>query len=1175
VPTGTGSKLDIVTSIDYQVATALEVFSYGQPQPALTFPPYAATTGGELITIFGSNFGDNDYTGKASLGNTRCEEVVWTSDSLLSCLIRPGVGNGLGLEVEVNNQIGSRGNSFSYKAPHITSIVPWGGKTSGSYLSTISGSNFGIADYTPTASIGDFTCTSTAYVSDTSIKCDIPPGAGTQYVLVAVAGQSPGPADDITVEFSYDPPKISSLRPVNDATSGGKVITLFGANFGIVDTSPLVAIGTSTKYGNPTNWISDTSMKAYSPFGAGTELPVFIKMGKLISSTTKLFSYDKPILQVITPIFGPTSGGFTITLQGLNFGSPANVTVDMQNANVISGSVLPSSLNILAPSGTGVGKSVRLTISGQVSLESLTFSYLGPTLTALRPVNGPTSGSFSMTVFGSNFGPAQAAVNGVLSVLIGSVTTTAVTAVTQHSSVKIPAPAGDGTNLNARITVDNQVSSMMTAIFSYDKPSVTYISPKSVPTTGSQIIILRGENFGLSSSFRSVRVGDTQCLSVQYVSHQEIQCLVPPGVGKLYRVVVQVGSQDNSATAGGVDLLFSYNSPRVGSLLPGNGPSLARTVITFSGTNFGTLDYSAKGSIGKTACATTMWTSDTRLACMLQAGLGTGFDAEVVVADQLGSLSGVFSFDQVSFTELLPRNGPTSGQLRVTAFGKNFGTFDSTPFVSIGATESTNTNWATHTCNGLTRKVCWTSDTSIAFIPAYGSGTSKDISVSILGRKSTLTIAFSYDKPAITAINPLNGPTGGSNSVTVYGMNFGTTDSTRSSTLNSISVTVSYRSHQDIVINTPAGTGASRQVQVTVEGQSTTFSGFFCYDAPVVTSINPEMGPAAGSSSTKLTVLGINFGSVGQSAPTVITVNGAACTSLALETSTKFTCAIPSNTRTSAGNNCVSCNALLIPVAVSVDGQTGISNTFSYSNDGSSQSAAAISCQALKIAFAAGNGAANALRWVDHNVDGDTSDAAQVYCLQTYDGGGWTKVLQYGINGYTPTPDTSGVVATQLTGDGKLSDMNINLIGGPRVAKLTGSLVSVSSKSLFTLGSESLPFANIWLGYAITMETETRIITAYSSDRKVTVSPAFTNLPNAGAAYSITGPMREYRIVSQGYTTHTEEIPTYRLFLRSAQQYVDTSPSSSVCEASPSSSFSCLSLTTPTPFYIFPLALAS
>jgi hypothetical protein len=301
------------------------------------------------------------------------------------------------------------------------------------------------------------------------------------------------------------------------------------------------------------------------------------------------------------------------------------------------------------------------------------------------------------------------------------------------------------------------------------------------------------------------------------------------------------------------------------------------------------------------------------------------------------------------------------------------------------------------------------------------------------------------------------------------------------------------------------------------------------------------MGPAAGSSSTKLTVQGINFGSVGQSAPTEITVNGAACTSLALETSTKFTCAIPSNTRTSAGNNCVSCNALLIPVAVSVDGQTGTSNTFSYSNDGSSQSAAAISCQALKIAFAAGNGAANALRWVDHNVDGDTSDAAQVYCLQTVDGGGWTKVLQYGINGYTPTPDTSGVVATQFTGDGKLSDMNINLIGGPRVAKLTGSLVSVSSKSLFTLGSESLPFANFWLGYAITMETESRIITAYSSDRKVTVSPAFTNLPNAGAAYSITGPMREYRIRSEGYTTNTEEIPSYRLFLRSAQQYVDTS----------------------------------
>ena len=151
--------------------------------------------------------------------------------------------------------------------------------------------------------------------------------------------------------------------------------------------------------------------------------------------------------------------------------------------------------------------------------------------------------------------------------------------------------------------------------------------------------------------------------------------------------------------------------------------------------------------------------------------MGVGDDAEVVVSQQAGTVTGVFSYDQVLLTDLIPRNGPTSSGLRITALGQNFGKHDSTPLVSLGATESSNTEWATHDCNGVTRTVCWISDTSIAFIPAYGAGTGKDISVSLMGKKSTLTIAFSYDKPVITALSPNHGPTSGSSAVTVHGTN--------------------------------------------------------------------------------------------------------------------------------------------------------------------------------------------------------------------------------------------------------------------------------------------------------------------------------------------------------------------------------------------------------------------
>jgi len=560
----------------------------------------------------------------------------------------------------------------------------------------------------------------------------------------------------------------------------------------------------------------------------------------------------------------------------------------------------------------------------------------------------------------------------------------------------------------------------------------------------------------------------------------------------------------------------------------------------FIGTNFGTADYLPKGRIGGTACITSTWTSDSSLTCSVRTGLGESADADVVVSSQAGTLVGLFSFDQVLLTNLIPRNGPTSGSSRITALGQNFGTYDSTPGISLGATQSTNAAWAPHDCNGVSRKICWTSDTSIAFVPAYGAGTGKDISVLILGKRSTLSVAFSYNRPIITALNPNRAPTAGGAIITVHGLNFGTNADTRSATLNSILSTLTYQTHQAVTLSTPAGTGAGRQVVLIVEGQSATFSGFFCYDTPRVTSIKPAVGPAAGSASPRLTIEGINFGSVGQSAPQAIIVNGQSCTSLTLETANRFTCSIPANTKTSTGGTCASCNAIDVPVAVSVDGLTGSSNGFSYSNDGSSQAASALWCQALQIAFPSGNGGTNGLRWMDPDADGDTSDATQVYCLQTADGGGWSKILQYAIDSYTPSTTASGLVASVLTGDGKLSDEHINQIGGSRAAKLTGQIGLVLSRSQFALGVESPPFVNYWLGYVLTLGSETRIITAYSNARVLTVAPSFSATPTGGAAYTIRGPMKEYRILSEGYTTSTDEQPEYRLFLRSAQGYSDT-----------------------------------
>ena len=59
----------------------------------------------------------------------------------------------------------------------------------------------------------------------------------------------------------------------------------------------------------------------------GKDLPVFGIVGGLAGSLTTAFSYDKPLVNSITPRFGPTSGAFTLTVTGVNFGEPAAATV--------------------------------------------------------------------------------------------------------------------------------------------------------------------------------------------------------------------------------------------------------------------------------------------------------------------------------------------------------------------------------------------------------------------------------------------------------------------------------------------------------------------------------------------------------------------------------------------------------------------------------------------------------------------------------------------------------------------------------------------------------------------------------------------------------------------------------------------------------------------------------
>jgi hypothetical protein len=160
--------------------------------------------------------------------------------------------------------------------------------------------------------------------------------------------------------------------------------------------------------------------------------------------------------------------------------------------------------------------------------------------------------------------------------------------------------------------------------------------------------------------------------------------------------------------------------------------------------------------------------------------------------------------------------------------------------------------------------------------------------------------------------------------------------------------------------------------------------------------------------------------------------------------------------------------------------------------------------------------------------------------------------VQYNEGAYTPTPGAAGVVATTTVEDGKLSDEEIDMIGGKRVLLNTGTVIaeSRSSFSLFDNLNDDLPLSKLtgrYVGLSITIGAQSRMIKSYivasaGANPAVVVSPDFATLPTSGVTYQIYSPTKEYLLFGASFTGQTDnfEEPVYRLYLRSSFSYVDT-----------------------------------
>ena len=773
--------VSVTTRAGASVLTWRASYTYKAPAPVVTSvsPAAGPAAGGSVVTVTGTGFGG---VSGVSFGGTPAFFLSQSSTSLVA-MAPAGAGT---VDVRVTTPAGtsvlSSQTAFAYQtAPVVTSVTPDGGPAAGGTAVTIAGTGFTGAT---AVRFGASAAASFSVTSATSISAVSPAGTGAVPITVV----TPQGTSAASVTYTYTAPQVtgvSALLP--HPAAGGNEVTITGSGFSGVTS---VTFGT-----NPATIISwtDTAIRVLAPAGTGT-VPVTVTTPKGTSAAGAIAEYTyAPTVTALDPSGGSLVGGTSVTVTGTGF---TGATAVMFGAVAATSFAVESDtrLTAVAPAYAGV-KVVDVTVTtaaGQSAPSAVAEYSYGPSVTAVSPAEGPTSGGSLVTLTGTGLSGASLVMFGSEPAAIISLSDTSITVISPaHESgavdVVVTTSAGTSpTSANARFTYAGV-------------PSVTGLTPESGPAVGGTTVTITGTDL---SGATAVSFGASSATSFVVVSATAITAVAPPGSGTVpVTVVTPMGTR-----ATGPACQYSYAAPGITELSPGHGPAAGGTAVTITGSGF---TGASAVRFGATAATSFSVGSDTIITAVAPAGTGT---VTVTVTTPQGTSAEIPAAQYAyapTISAVSPDHGPAAGGNDVTITGTGFLSATSVTFGGVP---------------GIGFHV--SSDTSIIITaPASASGGPVDVVVHTADEES-VPATYSY-APVITGLAPSHGPESGGNEVVVSGTGF---DGVTAVLFGTAPGTITSWSPTAICITAPAGTGV---VPVTVQNAvGTSVPVDYTYDAP-------------------------------------------------------------------------------------------------------------------------------------------------------------------------------------------------------------------------------------------------------------------------------------------------------------------------------------------------------
>lgn len=679
---------------------------------------------------------------------------------------------------------------------------------------------------------------------------------GTYGIRVGkTAGLNPNPyLLSVSVGCSDTLPTLTTVSPTAGTPTGGQTITLTGTNFSersVVRFGPGIATVVS---------VSPTELVVTSPPGTSGSVAVSVTNGVgLSASIDPGYTYDDPpglppILTGISPIIGPVTGGTVVTLSGTVFRVDAGVFFDVGGTVVGAASVtVNNATRITATTPPQLEGVASVKVINYDALESTlpnAFTFQGPpSVTAITPNTGLTSGGLTITLTGRNFRAAT-------TVRIGGALATAVTIAADGLSLTAVTPSA---TVNGAADVLVRTSDGQTATitggftYAYPLPTITSLSATSGYAVGGQALTITGTNFLASPT---VTFGGTAATNVVRTSATQITLTTPAHAPGLVDVVITNTDAQSVTRAGAFTFVAA---PVLTSLTPVHGPVQGGTRITLTGSDF---TRGAVVRVGGVPAFAVDVVNATTITAVTNAGAPGLVDVQVINPDdQASTLTGAFTFDPApTLVSSSPTTGSTAGGTPVTLIGTGF---LGGATVLFGASAATTVTLISPT--ELT-----------AITPAHAVGV---VSITVRNadnQSAELARAYRFvAPPSFASVSPDKGDVAGGTVVrlTGAGFNAGSTVSFGGSPATQITLV----SPTDLDAVTPAHLPGAVDVVVSSNGASATLTGAFTYTrgAPALTAVAPASGPIEGG--TLLTLTGTGFApgatiSVGGSAATEVVI---------------------------------------------------------------------------------------------------------------------------------------------------------------------------------------------------------------------------------------------------------------------------------------------------------------